>query len=237
MERDEILDVADQLVSLAHDLSLRCQGTQPCAATTSVGAAAPIPAVKPPSVCRIVLGSGQIMESRQMKMTSCCLLAFVAFLASGRPTAAQGGADCLFQCDSQCYGQAEPYCRSGCMAQCNSGQGRGSATQSRPRQSYSAIAATAKDGDFWGYSFSWGSRAAAEQEALTRCEAQAGRKGACQIAVWFYNSCGALAIGSNGAWGADHADTTAQASASALRFCQQNDNSGACHVVRAFCSR
>jgi hypothetical protein len=50
-------------------------------------------------------------------------LAFVlVIIGLNGPAIAQGGANCLFQCDSQCYGQQGPYCRSGCMARCNSNQ-------------------------------------------------------------------------------------------------------------------
>lgn len=169
-----------------------------------------------------------------------CLLGLPAVIGA-RPAAAEGGAACLFQCDSQCYGQPGPYCRSGCMARCNSGQGTAGGgnyiPQSRSRDNYAAIAAASTEGNFYGYSFAQPSRAAAERVALAECEAQAGRKGACEIGTWFANSCGAIAIGSAGAWGTDYAATTAQASASALHTCQSKDRSGACHLVKAFCSR
>jgi hypothetical protein len=39
-------------------------------------------------------------------------LAFVlVIIGLNGPAIAQGGANCLFQCDSQCYGQQGPYCR------------------------------------------------------------------------------------------------------------------------------
>jgi hypothetical protein len=125
--------------------------------------------------------------------------------------------------------------RAECLFRCNSQRGLGGALlplrmhgpmlfRAGQRQHHAVASAAelwrhrchGKRRRFLGLFFFLRSRAAAEQEALTRCEAKAGRKGACE-AVWFYNSCGAFAIGSDGAWAADHADTTAQASASALR--------------------
>jgi hypothetical protein len=158
----------------------------------------------------------------------------LALAHSGSATA-QGGANCLFQCDSQCYGQQGPYCRSGCMARCNSNQ-NSSRPNARPGASFGAIAATATTGDFYGYSFGWPSQAEAEREALANCNRQAGSANACMIAVWFSNSCAALAIGSDGAWGADWAGTSAEASAKALRLCRGEDDSGKCAVVKSFCS-
>jgi hypothetical protein len=156
-------------------------------------------------------------------------------LALNGPAIAQGGANCLFQCDSQCYGQQGPYCRSGCMARCNPNQ-NSSGPNTRSSASFGAIAATSTTGKFYGYSFGWSSQAEAEREALANCNRQAGAANACEIAVWFSDSCAALAIGSDGAWGADWAESTSEASANALKACRSEDDSGACEVVKSFCS-
>lgn len=71
---------------------------------------------------------------------------------------------------------------------------------------------------------------------MANCERQAGKSGACVIATWFFNECAALAIGSDGAWGADWADTAAEASAKALKLCNSGDDSEECKVVKSFCS-
>ena len=156
-------------------------------------------------------------------------------LALNGPAIAQGRANCLFQCDSQCYGQQGPYCRSSCMARCNSNQ-NSSGPNTRSSASFGAIAATSTTGKFFGYSFGWSSQAEAEREALANCNRQAGEANACEIAVWFSDSCAALAIGSDGAWGADWAESTSEASANALKACRSEDDSGACEVVKSFCS-
>jgi len=95
-------------------------------------------------------------------------------MALDGPAVAQGGANCLFQCDSQCYGQQGPYCRSGCMARCNSNQNSSGRPDTRPSASFGAIAATATTGKFYGYSFGWSSQAEAEREALAICNREAG---------------------------------------------------------------
>lgn len=102
---------------------------------------------------------------------------------------------------------------------------------------YGAIAATSGSGDFYGYAFGWSSRGGAEREALAQCNKDAGQDGACEIAVWFYNQCAALAQGADGAWGADYADNVGVAAEKALKLCRENDDSGACKVVKSFCSR
>ena len=159
----------------------------------------------------------------------------LAAIGLNGPAIAQGGANCLFQCDSQCYGQQGPYCRSGCMARCNSNQ-NSSGPNTRSSASFGAIAATSTTGNFYGYSFGWSSQTEAERAALANCNRQAGVADACEIAVWFSDGCAALAIGSDGAWGADWAETTAEASANALKACRSEDDSSACSVVKSVCS-
>jgi hypothetical protein len=109
--------------------------------------------------------------------------------------------------------------------------------RARAQASFGAIAATATTGNFYGYSFGRSSRAEAERDALSRCNQQAGAAGACTIAIWFGDGCAALAIGFDGTWGADWADTPAEASAKALKACQSEDDSGDCHVVKTLCSQ
>lgn len=127
---------------------------------------------------------------------------------------------------SWCYGD-DPSVDTYCVPLShNNGGGR----------SYGAIAATATTGDFYGYSYAFGSEKAAEQEALRQCDEAAGKTGSCMIATWFYNECGGLAQGADGAWGADWADTEKAAGAKALANCRDVDKSGACHVVKTYCS-
>jgi Domain of unknown function (DUF4189) len=66
-----------------------------------------------------------------------------------------------------------------------------------------------------GWSYDHGSRDAAEDAALAICRKQAND---C-VTYWFYNACGALAVGSAGygmAWGADRG----VAESNAIRSCQ-----------------
>ena len=67
-----------------------------------------------------------------------------------------------------------------------------------------------------GWSYDHGSRDAAEDAALVICRKQAND---C-VTYWFYNACGALAVGSAGygmAWGADRGI----AESNAIRSCQR----------------
>ncbi len=125
----------------------------------------------------------------------------------------------------------------GCLSFRQSPSSPGNSGGSSSRRSYAAIAATKTDGDFYGISYGHGSRGQAEAEAIRQCEAQAGRPDACEIATWFYNECGALALASNGGWGADWSGSTAAAARKAMARCQQSNTDGSCHIVKTFCSR
>jgi hypothetical protein len=156
-------------------------------------------------------------------------LALVAVSASS----AFGDAACEIGCGSYCRsGEQDLSCRA-CYNRCNSSSG----ASGGGGRSYGAIAAPSDTGEFYGYSYGKSSRGVAEQTALANCEAQAGKRGACEIAQWFYNNCAALAIGADSAWGSAHAATTGAASSKAMALCKENDDSGACHVVTSFCSR
>ena len=148
-------------------------------------------------------------------------------------SSAFGDAACEIGCGSYCRtGDQDLSCRA-CYNRCNSSSG----SSGGGGRSYGAIAAPTETGEFYGTSYGKSSRGVAEQIALANCEAQAGKRGACEIAKWFYNECAALAIGSEGAWGSDFAGTTGAASSKAMALCKENDDSGACHVVTSFCSR
>jgi len=82
-----------------------------------------------------------------------------------------------------------------------------------------------------GYSYDYGSRAAAEQRAFNEC---ARYGGGCRIAVWFRNACGALAVGGDGGWGTGWHRTRRGAEANAIDKC--SGVSYACRVTRWVCT-
>jgi len=131
---------------------------------------------------------------------------------------------------SQCYGDGD-----GCAA-CHPAPGAGSGG-GRAVPHYGAIAITVALSDSLGYSYAWGNRAQAERNALANCEKEAGRRGACQIALWFYNGCAALAKDADGHWGADYAPTTGQAERKAYRLCWEQRDAGDCRILVSYCSR
>jgi hypothetical protein len=152
----------------------------------------------------------------------------IIFIIISDPLAASN-VSCEIGCGSYCrVAQPDTYCRA-CMDRCNS-----SPRSQGENRSFGAIATT---GEFYGSAYGKSSRAAAEQTALSNCEAQAAEKGACEIAIWFYNQCAALAIGSDGSWGSDRGQTISDASSKALDLCRQEDQSGKCHVIQGLCSR
>ena len=94
---------------------------------------------------------------------------------------------------------------------------------------YGAIAYSPATGA-QGYSYDWSSKAAAEQRALKECKA---RGSGCQVAIWFRNACGAIAVGSSG-WGSGWGATSAIAGAQAKKSC--SGYSSDCEVIRWVCT-
>lgn len=78
-----------------------------------------------------------------------------------------------------------------------------------------------------GYSYDYGDRYSAERRALNEC---AGR---CQVAVWFRNACGALAVGHSG-WGSGWGSDRQRAEYEAINVCQRH--TGGCSIVRWVCT-
>jgi hypothetical protein len=81
----------------------------------------------------------------------------------------------------------------------------------------------------YGYSFD----APSESRAISI--AQSGCGGNCTQIKTFYNTCGAMAQGSNGAWGFGWANTRGQAEANAMAYCRQNGPN--CGISVWSCSR
>lgn len=125
------------------------------------------------------------------------------------------------------------YGSSGCRSQRDSCDNRGSGggTSSAPRRSYGAIAYSVSSGA-WGYSEEYSGRTAAQNRAVKECRTQD-----CQVAAWFYNSCGALAAsGTNGPWGAAQGANEARARQSAQARCAKEGGTN-CQILFSRCSR
>jgi uncharacterized protein DUF4189 len=101
-----------------------------------------------------------------------------------------------------------------------------------PAESFGAIAYGRTSGAY-GFSYSWPSRAKAENVALNNCGTHGDD---CEIMVWFDRKCGAVAAGqgSSAWWGLG--DTDGQARAAALDKCA-NDGGEDCEVKVSRCSR
>lgn len=97
------------------------------------------------------------------------------------------------------------------------------------RDYYGAIAYSTSTGAH-GYSYDYDSRYDAEQRALNECYQYGG---GCQVAIWFRNACGALAVGPNG-WGADWHANRSGAESKAIARCSQY--SYGCSIVRWVCT-
>jgi hypothetical protein len=82
-----------------------------------------------------------------------------------------------------------------------------------------------------GWSHDFTSRWQAEDAAQTYCYRNARD---CRVAIWFKNSCGAVARGPDGGWGADWAEDSRSAQRAALAACSRHSYN--CRVVRWQCS-
>jgi serine/threonine-protein kinase len=82
-----------------------------------------------------------------------------------------------------------------------------------------------------GFSYGYASRGQAERVALGNCAAYAGD---CQVLVYFYNACGALAVGRHLGYGYAWNVRRSAARRAALANCRVNDTG--CQVVRWVCS-
>lgn len=78
----------------------------------------------------------------------------------------------------------------------------------------------------------------AELIAMEHCANSSDKPQDCEIAVWFYDSCGSLATkeGENAAWGGDWGRSTAQAQSKALQQCQKFTQDK-CKVELTICTK
>ncbi len=117
--------------------------------------------------------------------------------------------------------------RSICYSRC------GSSSESAPRR-YGAIAFS-KSTLGHGSSRNVHSRSEAEARAIEDCRANAASAADCQVMVFFYDHCGALAVGGRGAYGSDHGPSRRAAASKALAHCRPYDGD-TCRAVREVCS-
>src|SRR4051812_38699745 len=88
----------------------------------------------------------------------------------------------------------------------------------------------------YGYAFRHGTRAAAEQAARAQCEGASGRAGACEVRATFENSCGALATGNFGEWGAAIGADAKSAGQGAVAQCDRHLPTEPCKLIVSVCS-
>jgi hypothetical protein len=145
---------------------------------------------------------------------------------------APASADCMSSCQGEYYACSHAYgdrncasarsiCQQGCIL-------RGS-------DRYGAIALSGATGKF-GFSFDYPSRTAAERRALAECRSRS-EAGDCAIEIWFYNTCGALALGPPPARGSAYAADEATARGQALRACNAQSKGMVCEIKTAVCSK
>lgn len=95
---------------------------------------------------------------------------------------------------------------------------------------FGAIAFSQATGGY-GYSYDHATRREAESRAMSECSS---RNRGCKVAIWFKNACGAVATGSNNAWGSAWAGSREGAERAALGYCRQHTSN--CQVLAWTCT-
>ena len=121
-------------------------------------------------------------------------------------------ADCVSAC------QASTYCDSEMNASGECGRRLNDCYINECNKTlYGALAYDAENGDY-GWSADFDNQAAAEQKALSGCNASSN----CKIVYDFWNSCAALAAGSDGRYSIEGGDKQDIAQRSALATCEKD---------------
>ena len=128
---------------------------------------------------------------------------------------------CSTYCDMYNQGTCSAYRRT-CERRCGPGP--------NPARSFGAIAYSRSTGAY-GYSYKYANRAEAEKRAIQECG-----KNDCEVAAWFFNNCGALVTGSNGAWGAGYGDNERTAQVAARARCAKEGGTN-CEIKFTQCSK
>ena len=139
-------------------------------------------------------------------------------------------ADCAADCSAtyySCSGRSNP---DSCVSQ--QGVCLNRCTVDRAR--HGAIAYSAKK-EVYGYSRDFGSSSDAAAAAVHNCRTQKKEAGDCTVLVTFRNACGALALGSSGAYGSAWGMSQREASAKALAECRSYGGVS-CKIERQVCS-
>lgn len=156
------------------------------------------------------------------------LVALVAGASLGsRGARAQGSADCYARCnDSLNQGM--------CRGMCDTA-GPTPSGPARPPV-YGAIATTKAEFKMeYGTASGFSSQDAASAAAVADCDKRAGGKGRCEMDIWFYNQCAALAVGNDGHSSSHYAGSRLGAERSAMRYCQDGKKR-ICKIVTSFCA-
>lgn len=131
----------------------------------------------------------------------------------------QASASCEYRCEGK--GAFEDNCRT----ICEDGEQRLREQNDKLIESFRSgssahfgAIAVSKSGAAYGTSTGYNSRFSAESMAIIYCE-QHAEPGTCSVATWYWNTCGSLAMGSDGSWGADWASSRRSAAAKAVGRC------------------
>ena len=165
-----------------------------------------------------------------MRAAAQTIFAFIGLVLSQSSTSAQDYLNSPYQSEQFKYREQQREQERNDFYYRQREQNQNQQLERRRSNSYGAIAYSADSGGI-GYSEQFASRAQAEQRAKKECG-----KNDCEIAAWFYNSCGALAADDDGTWGGAQGGNEQRARQAAIARCIKEGGKN-CKVIATQCSR
>lgn len=159
-------------------------------------------------------------------LTYAVALGIAAMVSAGVLSPRTVAADCWANCDADYYSCVRAYEERSCATT------RSICTQRCLfTKNYGAFAHSAES-DVYGYAFGYETQEGAERRALSECGEDADD---CEIVLWFWNTCGALAQDEAGTYGTAWGDGAGAARAAALADCEANGGTD-CAIVETVCT-
>lgn len=87
-----------------------------------------------------------------------------------------------------------------------------------------------------GSGYEWPDRKSAENAAMNSCKGISPAATDCKIILWFYNTCGAVAMAPDGTYGVAYDQNQKAANKAAIKYCKQFGGKNGCTVHKSICT-
>lgn len=156
----------------------------------------------------------------------------IVVLAALLALAAPAAGDCMDSCQGDYNACMHAYGARDCASTRSICQ-QGCILKGSPR--FGAIAYSVSSGKF-GFAFDYPSRAQAERRAIAECAKRSGGVD-CATEIWFFDNCGAIALGPKPIRGSAYAASEAMARGQALQSCRARSQGAPCRIEASVCSK